>query len=140
MTEKKKSGFARWISGDIRNETIARLAEEEQVKALGGLIVDEQALTLTYVNETIPMSAVSATIEQDLSIERVTATRVVAGALIAGPVGAVIGALVKKREAGDSYLVIDTPETQWLVTVNSKAVAAARAVLTQIENSKKVPA
>ena len=138
MNDKKKSGFARWISGDIAAEAKARIETEKATAALGGLVVGEHHLS--YSNETVPMSATTATIEQDLAVERITATRVVAGALLAGPAGAVIGALAKKREAGSSYLVIDTPASQWLVTIDRKAITAAREVVTKIENSKKVPA
>lgn len=56
---------------------------------------------------------------------RVTATRVAAGALLAGPVGAVVGGLAKKsNETG--WLVVTTPDGEGRVKLSGRGVAKAR--------------
>ena len=56
---------------------------------------------------------------------RITATRVAAGALLAGPVGAVVGGLAKKsNEKG--WLVVTTPDGEGRIKLSGRGVAKAR--------------
>lgn len=64
--------------------------------------------------------------------QRVTAGRVVAGTLIAGPIGTVVGALAKKsNETG--ILTVHTPSGDVLVKLAGKKVQAARTFMMNLE-------
>lgn len=62
----------------------------------------------------------------------VTAGRVVAGALLAGPVGAVVGAMAKKA-AQSGYLIINTPNGEYSAKVSGRAVAQAHHFMLALE-------
>lgn len=72
--------------------------------------------------------SVRATVESGGSIDRRTsATRVAAGALLTGGVGAIIGAIAKKKvDRRELYLVIEADEWAELVELKPKHGAQAR--------------
>lgn len=88
--------------------------------------------------DTQPLTGVHASIESGEALSRrTTATRVVAGAVLAGPVGAVVGAVAKKKTGGDSYLVITGPEFEWQIEVDRKHADKARQFAAQINTAAK---
>lgn len=59
------------------------------------------------LGKTWPLAGATAYAElEGEAIERVTATRVITGAILLGPLGAVVGALAKKSEGRKAYLVV----------------------------------
>ena len=67
---------------------------------------------------------------------RVTATRVAAGALLAGPVGAVVGGLAKKsNETG--WLVVTTPDGEGRIKLSGRGVAKARTFVMNLGMEQK---
>ncbi len=73
-----------------------------------------------------PVAGCSAQVDSGAAISsRVTATRVVAGAAIAGPIGAVVGALAKK-DRSKVYLAVTTPDDHVLLELKGKEEGEAR--------------
>lgn len=59
--------------------------------------------------------------------DRATLTRVAGGALVAGPVGAVVGALLRKRvDERQAWLVVTGDQYDWVVEVRPTQLGQAR--------------
>ncbi|MFC0706565.1 hypothetical protein [Cellulomonas uda] len=77
--------------------------------------------------ERRPIGGATAVFESGSARERTTVTRVAAGAIIAGPVGAIVGGLLRKQE-GRVYVTITLPDGSVVVAdAPVKDEAAARA-------------
>lgn len=73
-----------------------------------------------------PVAGCNAQVDSGAAIQsRVTATRVAAGAVVAGPVGALVGALAKK-DRSRVYLAVTTPDDHVLIEVKGKHETDAR--------------
>lgn len=82
-----------------------------------------------------PVSACEAHVETGAAVSaRVTATRVVAGAMLAGKAGAVVGAIAKKDRT-KVYLNIITPDDVILKEVRGLDEAKARQFATKVNNA-----
>lgn len=58
---------------------------------------------------------------------RATVTRIVGGAIVAGPVGAIVGGLLRKRvDDREVYLLVTGDTADWLVPVSSQRGKEAR--------------
>lgn len=74
--------------------------------------------TLSKGRKTWPVSECEVVIDTGANVSsRVTATRVAAGALLAGPAGALIGSIAKKDRSA-VYMTIITPDDMILETVS----------------------
>lgn len=77
--------------------------------------------------DRVPVEGVTAHVESGTQLEkRVTATRVVAGGALLGPLGAVAGALARKKSGGESWLTLESDELFWSVEVDRGDEAKAR--------------
>jgi hypothetical protein len=56
---------------------------------------------------------------------RMTATRVVTGAALAGPVGALLGGMARKRSGGEALLTVAGPGLLWSVKVDPEKLTNA---------------
>lgn len=70
----------------------------------------------------IPIGGTRAEVDVSDSLERTTFTRVAAGAIIAGPVGAVVGGMFKKQRAR-GYLALYLPDGSVVIVDFPKADA-----------------
>jgi hypothetical protein len=84
--------------------------------------------SVRYAGEWQDTSACFATVDTVGQIRgRATLTRVSAGALIAGPVGAVVGALFRKRmDERECWLVVAGDRYDWVVPVRPHLQGQAR--------------
>lgn len=64
--------------------------------------------------------------------QRVTATRVAAGAVLAGPVGALVGGMAKKG-TGSGWLIVRTPDGELREQVKGSRVAKARELVMNLQ-------
>jgi hypothetical protein len=56
---------------------------------------------------------------------RMTATRVATGAALAGPVGALLGGMARKRSGGEALLTVAGPDLLWSVKVEPEKMTNA---------------
>ena len=91
-----------------------------------GLRVVGDQLFRVRAGKQWPVADCSATVDAGAAIAaRVTATRVAAGAALAGPLGALVGALAKK-DRSRVYLAVTTSDDHILLEVDGKDEADAR--------------
>ena len=83
---------------------------------------------ISHRSQSQPVAGVTAVVESAGELQRrATLTRTVAGGLVFGPAGAVVGALFKKKvDTRELYLLIDGERFAWAVKLNPKRGAAAR--------------
>lgn len=91
-----------------------------------GVIVHSDGST-RYKGEWQDTSACHATVDSAGSVrDRATVTRMAGGALVAGPVGAVLGALFRKRvDEREVYLIVTGDRYDWVVPVRPAESALA---------------
>lgn len=84
-------------------------------------------------------SSVRASVETVGQIrERSTLTRVGAGATLGGPIGAVLGALLRKKvDDREVYLAIDGDQYGWMVQVRPAQSGAARQFAAAVNNAAR---
>lgn len=69
---------------------------------------------------------------------RPTLTRVGAGALVAGPVGAILGGMFSKKvDQRELYLMIDGDKASWLVPVHPRRSGEARQFANAVNSSAR---
>lgn len=92
-----------------------------------------------YRGEWQDTSACYATVDTAGQIRgRATLTRVSAGAVIAGPVGAVVGALFRKRvDERECWLVIAGDRFDWVVPVRPNLQGQARQFAAQLNTQAR---
>lgn len=94
--------------------------------------------TIQYGRDQQPLAGVTATIETGETLtRRTTATRVIGGALLAGPAGAIIGAIARKKTGGTQYLVIAGPAFEWQIQVDRGDVDRARKFAAKVNTAAK---
>lgn len=70
--------------------------------------------------------------------DRATLTRVVGGALVAGPVGAVVGGLFRKRvDDREVWLVVTGDKHDWVVPVRSAQLKQARLFVAEVNSAAR---
>lgn len=70
--------------------------------------------------------------------DRATLTRIAGGALVAGPVGAVVGGLLRKRvDERETWLLITGSKADWVVPVRGPQTGAARQFATALNNAAR---
>lgn len=70
--------------------------------------------------------------------QRSTLTRVGAGAVIAGPVGAVLGAFFRKKvDEREVYLMVEGDKYAWMVKVHPSRSVEARRFATALNNAAR---
>ncbi|MGJ3507946.1 hypothetical protein [Enemella sp. A6] len=83
-----------------------------------------------------PAAECSASVESGSALqERMTATRVIAGAVLAGGLGAVIGAMAKKKSGGEMFLVIEVPGDAIVLEVAPKQLKDAHRFVAAVNAS-----
>lgn len=84
--------------------------------------------TIHYRGEVRPLPGTAATVQTAGQLrERTTATRVAAGAILAGPLGAVLGGLFRKKiDDRTLFLTIEGDGYAWVVEVDIKEERQAR--------------
>ncbi|MHA6668547.1 hypothetical protein ACX3O0_06710 [Homoserinimonas sp. A447] len=94
---------------------------------------------ITYGVEMQAVSSTRATVETAGQIrERTSLTQTVAGGLLFGPVGAIIGALVKGSiDERELYLIVEGSEYAWAVDVNPKKGAEARKFAARVNTAAR---
>lgn len=92
--------------------------------------------TLTYRYSDYPLKDARAFVDHGANISaRMTATRVVAGGVLLGPLGAVLGGMAKKDRA-KVYLVVEFPnEEALLIETKAKHEKDAREFATRINSA-----
>lgn len=89
-----------------------KLAAFEVTYRFGGIKL--KGKTITYQGESLPVAGARATIDAGQLGSRMTATRVVGGAVLFGPVGALLGGLAKKK-TGDAFLNIELADGRFII-------------------------
>lgn len=90
-----------------------------------------------YGGHAIPAAGATASVESGVqATEKVTAGRVIGGAILAGPAGAIIGAAAKKRTEGQLFITVSGAEGKALMaTVPASEAGAATALVNAINAS-----
>lgn len=75
---------------------------------------------IRYKRERFPTAGVAASVETAGGIDRrLSGTRTVGGALVLGPLGAVLGGLAKKKvDSRQAFLLVEGPGFAWAVEVD----------------------
>jgi hypothetical protein len=75
---------------------------------------------ITYKRQSQPVAGVKAEVESVGQLrQRTTATRVAAGTIVGGPIGAVVGGLLRKKvDDRQLFLLIDGPKYAWAIPVD----------------------
>ncbi|WP_296192663.1 hypothetical protein [uncultured Microbacterium sp.] len=146
-------GFKEWIKSEgVHGERRAQAGMNLLTMNASGLMTGKfnyniKDAILTYEGDSAPASRLgSVAFSADVPEKRMTATRVVAGAVLLGPVGMVIGALAKKQKNGDGWLLIDVLDgptddselrAQWLIEVKKGGRADAMKLANELANAKR---
>lgn len=80
---------------------------------------------MNMINAVWDMRDCTATMETGANLRRITATRVAAGAILAGPVGALVGALAQKDQS-KVYIALEVPGDSHLIEMDARDETAAR--------------
>lgn len=83
--------------------------------------------TLSYSGRTQPLAGCHAYVDTVGAVrDRATLTRVVGGAVVAGPVGAIVGGLLRKRVDEREFYLFITGEQDWVIPIRQSLAAQAR--------------
>lgn len=95
--------------------------------------------SIRYRGEWQNTSSCRASVESVGEIrQRWTLHRVGAGAVVAGPLGAVVGALLRKKvDDRELYLSIDGDSADWLIEVDPRRAAEARRFASTVNNAAR---
>lgn len=86
------------------------------------------------------MKGVTASIvDEGVARSSVSAGRVVAGGIILGPAGMVIGALAKKHTRGDGAIMLDGPSFQVFMGFKGALLPQARELVAAINTAARQP-
>ena len=111
-------------------EARARAKENVQFQAMfEGYSIMNGLLSgpMGVLGDRYPLGGIVAEVDTSDSRERSTLTRIAAGAIVAGPVGAIVGGMLKKQR-GRGYLAMYIPAGETiLVDFNPKDATKARA-------------
>lgn len=102
--ERMMDGAPRSDGPVLNSPLTAKVTPRPGLDVFGGIAVDEHAIYCEGVACRIE-GAQAELVDANAARSRVTATRVAAGAVIAGPVGALIGGMAKKS-TGQAYVVV----------------------------------
>jgi hypothetical protein len=120
----------------VRNAQEAGNAYSELRKSTGmfrGLVLSGR--TLSKGNRSWPASECEIVIDSGANVSaRVTGTRVAAGAILAGPAGALIGSIAKKDRSA-IYMTVITPDDMFLEKVSGLDEAKARDFATKVKRA-----
>ncbi|KRE65424.1 hypothetical protein ASG79_13700 [Arthrobacter sp. Soil761] len=120
----------------IRNAQEAGNAYSELKKNTGmfrGLVLSGR--TLSKGNQSWPASECEIVIDSGANVSaRVTGTRVAAGAILAGPAGALLGSIAKKDRSA-IYMTVITPDDMFLEKVSGLDEAKAREFATKVKRA-----
>lgn len=122
--QPKKSFFRRMADA---------MAEFEPTYFFGELRM--QGRTITYKNDEYDIAGARATIDAGQIGKKMTATRVIGGGVLFGPVGALIGGMAKKS-TGDAFLNIELGDGRLIVEpVKKKEMKKANEFAQQVNDS-----
>lgn len=94
--------------------------------------------SLRYRGDWQNTSACHATVDTAGNLrDRATVTRVVAGAVVAGPVGAILGGLFRKRVDDTQTWLVITGEKDWVVPVARSLAGMARQFAARVNNEAR---
>ncbi|WNM27567.1 hypothetical protein RN607_00775 [Demequina capsici] len=112
-------------------ENAAFQASFEGYRIMNGVLVPR----LTSGNLTVPVGGCTADFDSGESNQRTTGTRVITGAILAGPVGAIVGGMFKK-EKGKVYVTIITADGDaMIVAADRKDAPKARAFAAKVNKA-----
>lgn len=116
-----------------QRQRAAAFAEEHKFDArFAHLMINGDQLKVGF--KSWPVAECHAELVLGGQRQRVTVTRVGAGALLFGPAGAVIGALAKK-DATKNWLIVATPAGVEKIEVSPKQVGDAQAFASNLEQA-----
>lgn len=125
-------GFRKWISGGYQAEAQAKILQAH----LGGLALEGDEVIVG--DERRSVAGVTATVVDDgPGQSKVSAGRVVGGAVLFGPAGAIVGGLAKKHKRGDGAILLDGPDFQAFVPFKGKVLTEARALVAAINTAAR---
>lgn len=117
----------------------------EGVTVMGGAVFAGVRLdpsgTVTFQGVEQSVTGCHAVVDSVGAIrDRATLTRVVGGAVVAGPLGAVIGGLLRKRvDERQVFLLISGPRLDWVVPVKTWQVGEAQRFAAVLNTAAKLP-
>lgn len=132
VIEAARRGAGGVVAGPVRKQPYrGQVVAPVGAVKFGDLILDGS--TIYCAGEAVALGRARAEIlDADAARSRVTATRVVAGAVLAGPVGALIGGMAKKS-TGRVYVVVTCDDGRILSgDAPSKAMGSASELVTKI--------
>lgn len=94
---------------------------------------------LDYRGQYQPVAGCRVTVDSAGELQRrSTLTRTVAGALLFGPAGAVVGALFQKQvDLRELYLLVDGERLAWAIPVHPSRGAAARSFAAKVNDAAR---
>lgn len=122
--QKAKDGF-----GQVQNQARFKMS------LVDGVLTHFEGFRKT----TKPVTGVTATVDVSGAVNRrITATRAGAGFVLAGPIGALVGAAArKKQDDREMFLLVEGPDFAWVEPVAAKHHAAARQFAAQINTAAR---
>ena len=120
----------------------ARLWQRQYCGMYGYFVIisGDDGPRLAYKGTKYPLTGATATIEASLTQgSHTTAGRVIAGTLLAGPIGPIVGAVAKKSDAHLYVTVTLTDGTQVQGTFPAKQEAKARELVDNINTIGAMP-
>ena len=110
---------------------------DRQPVAFGGLSM--KAGRLSYKEKSQPIAGVWVTVESAGELQkRATLTRAIAGGLVFGPAGAVVGSLFQKTvDTRELYMAVEGDQASWVVPVSPSKGAAARTFAAKVNTAAR---
>jgi len=120
-----KQGVTRWWSGTKWTEHVQEKTPSQRADFAGIAVIDHW---IYYQGQGQAVAGVNVLVETAGQLAaRSTVTRTVAGGLLFGPAGLIVGALFrKKQDMRELYLLVDGPLYAWAVPVPPKLGPQAR--------------
>jgi hypothetical protein len=125
-------GFKKWISGGYQAEAKASILKTK----LGGLAIEGDEVIVGDERRSV-VGLTASVVDHGPGQSKVSGGRVIGGAVLFGPVGAIVGGMAKKHSRGDGAILLDGPDFQAFVPFKAGMLTEARALVAAINTAAR---